>query len=274
MIPAEGQSRLDLQLQAFLLDSNDAEDLLIISKSAGSHDLKSIESSSRVKAARIKSDKTHWVVDGKNTDLECESTHFSLQEKWDQKEIGLYKGKKVLIEWKQLSNELSAEESTTRIVDIAGLLHIANTSRPKDLITFDCLGYMRQVSLNSSIGLVYALPTLPHQSRPQSMHELLSQKSDQQTFGPPLERRRQLAIALARAVFQLHVVGWLHKGIRPQNVIILGNASNLRSPYLIGFDYARRGDESAMTELPDQKHDLYRHPSAQGYARSRSVLFP
>jgi hypothetical protein len=43
----------------------------------------------------------------------------------------------------------------------------------------------------------------------------------------------------------------------------------LKSPYLIGFDYSRRGKYGEKTEATDPIFDLYRHPHAQGEARSR-----
>jgi hypothetical protein len=269
LVPLEGRISLEFKLLACLLKSDDIDELRTIAFSAGSHSYQNIQSSAMIKAARLRGQMFQGTGNGHFHALKCERLAFSYERRWEGKEIEMYEGRKALIEWKRCSDELSVEESIHRVVDVAGLLHEAGFARPKDLITLDCLGYMEDIGTSPCVGLVYVLPTMSFQEAPKSLFQILSEKERDCTSWPALERRRNLACMLARAVFQLHVVGWLHKGIRPQNVAFFGNAKSLKSPYLIGFDYARRGDESEKTELTDLAFDLYRHPNAQGEARSR-----
>jgi hypothetical protein len=272
LAPLEGQVRLELKLLATLIKCDDIDDLRALASSTGSRAYHNIQSSATIKAARLQGQRLRWAANVNSQALKCDRLALKRERIWEGKDIGMYEGRRVLIEWKMCSGELSFEESTNRIVDIARLLYESSHSRPNDLITLDCLGYMQDNRTSPSIGLVYVLPTMPFQEAPKSLHQLLLEKESDGTSWPALERRRTLAYLMARVVFQLHVVGWLHKGIRPQNVVFVDNAKNLKSPYLIGFDYARRGEESEKTEQTDLAFDLYRHPHAQGEARSRYVF--
>ena len=92
---------------------------------------------------------------------------------------------------------------------------------------------------------------------------------------PSLSYRVQVAVALAETVLQLHTAGWLHKGIRSENVLFLDRdklcweIGNSLGPYLAGYDYSRADNPLEMTEDAPQTSniDVYRHPQAQGAAR-------
>ena len=69
---------------------------------------------------------------------------------------------------------------------------------------------------------------------------------------------------LARTVYHLHAIGWLHKDIRPHNVVFFGKETwTNRRPYLTGFDYTRQ-QENDLSERTDPAFDLYRHPRCRG----------
>lgn len=73
---------------------------------------------------------------------------------------------------------------------------------------------------------------------------------------------------------QLHTTGWLHKGIRPENVLFLDadghgwKSRSAKGPYLAGYEYSRPSNAETETVPSQPELELYRHPSAQGPARS------
>lgn len=58
-----------------------------------------------------------------------------------------------------------------------------------------------------------------------------------------MKERVGIALSLARAIRQLHTAGWLHKGIRSENILFFDSGKedhkSLQGPYLADFGYAR-----------------------------------
>ena len=95
--------------------------------------------------------------------------------------------------------------------------------------------------------------------------------------GPPrLEERYAVAYHLCHTIFNQHVSGWVHKSIRPNNVIMIPTPTKeseliqsgkvyTHVPYLKGFESARK-----MTIVSDRlpeivtEDDVYRHPDRRG----------
>ncbi|KAL8666614.1 MAG: hypothetical protein Q9168_007454 [Polycauliona sp. 1 TL-2023] len=81
-----------------------------------------------------------------------------------------------------------------------------------------------------------------------------------ETRRPSLNERRDTALALAETILQLHTSGWLHKGIRSDNVLFIETGdskweySSARGPFFAGYDN------------PEQ--EMYRHPKGQGPTRA------
>ena len=109
-----------------------------------------------------------------------------------------------------------------------------------------------------------------------SFHELI-----RRTPKPSLNRRVEIARAIAMSLLSLHSVNWLHKSLRSENILlacsheaaatILTKSAtvdalgvNLTDPYISGFDYARPSSAGEQTECPTERteKDLYRHPEA------------
>ncbi|KAI4206267.1 MAG: hypothetical protein LQ346_001163 [Caloplaca aetnensis] len=192
------------------------------------------------------------------------------------RELARYKSNPVLIEWKTIDRELE-KELKTRIDQIAILL--AHTDDPS-FHSLNCIGIMPKDSVHgpaddASIcyGLVFemAFPVaLPEPSSPQ-IQPISTLYGDARK--PSLNERRDIALALAETVLQLHTAGWLHKGIRSENVLFIGAGKNkwrkgsAFGPYLAGYEYSR--PSTAQTEetpaLPEQ--EIYLHPRGQGLAR-------
>ncbi|CAD6584444.1 MAG: hypothetical protein ASARMPREDX12_001659 [Alectoria sarmentosa] len=106
-----------------------------------------------------------------------------------------------------------------------------------------------------------------------SLTELLCLASQR----PSLNSRLGIAVALAETVLQLHTTGWLHKGIRADNILVFKSGTeqwnsedDLSSAYLGGYEYARADNPLETTEAPSsQLHsELYRHPRSLGQGRA------
>jgi serine/threonine protein kinase len=78
-----------------------------------------------------------------------------------------------------------------------------------------------------------------------------------------------VARAVPRAVLYMHLVSWLHKGIRSDNVLFFAEDNGSFSydkPYVVGFEYSRVASSIEQTEsvTDDFELNLYRHPEMQG----------
>jgi hypothetical protein len=191
----------------------------------------------------------------------------------------------VLIEWKGYDESWSEEKRSVireRIEALARLLQ--RVSHVKNLQVLQCIGYVDDVK-HSRVGFILALPvhkkgTLVSANtsqqtpkNPDQSGTLYSMLGSKMQFVPELGQRFSMAIALCRTVLQLHAVGWLHKGIRSENVLFVDGGSetstagvaDLTFPWLVGFDYSRPDTESAMTETLStysKLQDIYRHPDS------------
>jgi hypothetical protein len=109
-----------------------------------------------------------------------------------------------------------------------------------------------------------------------------SMKSLDQLFSlpmlrPSLNQRLKIATDLTETVLQLHTAGWLHKCIRPGNVLFFvsgakawDSINEVPSVYLSGYEYARADNPLESTEYPSMlRHArLYCHPLSLGQGRA------
>lgn len=206
--------------------------------------------------------------------------------------------KKVWIEWKEYDRQRPEDLSPPkevimeRVANLAALLN--HTPKPEAFRTPHCLGYFdmaesttadgseneeEEDSRNLRLGLVFECPEEEdgNSTAPVSLNELLQEScSSRETGGrrkkpnkPSVTERIKLAHTVANCLHSLHVVNWLHKGLRSHNILFFRNRTNDDSidysrPYLSGFDFSRPATRDEMTDIPgDAEHNLYRHPHAQ-----------
>lgn len=184
-------------------------------------------------------------------------------------ELGRYRDTDVLIEWR------SAEEETWDLMEpqMKALAVLLGKMDGSAFPVLPCMGLVSWKELDC-FGLVYNLSSLKLNGRIElkSLHDIICEQPQ-----ASLSRRFDIAMALAEAVLQFHTAGWLHKGIRSENIIFITNkGASLEhclgtTAYLIGFENARPDTEDGqmLTRQPQTslEHDLYRHPSARGADR-------
>lgn len=132
-------------------------------------------------------------------------------------------------------------------------------------------------------GLVYELPAdMMWSNDPKTNLERALSLRDLLNVNPrfPLDQKLRFCCDLAKAVLYVHFVGWVHKSIRPDNVVFLQHKLHastpqfpyaLTSPFLAGFEYARATAEGALSDRTsdaDWRHNIYRHPNRQGIERN------
>lgn len=110
---------------------------------------------------------------------------------------------------------------------------------------------------------------------------LLNAISEPDAFKSTLKHRLYIAYTLSETLYHLHLVGWVHKSLRSENVLLFPRSSSdnpqppdtkdtttHRStkfeyvvPWLVGFEYARvvSGDSGLVTDR-GIKRNMYRHP--------------
>ena len=193
------------------------------------------------------------------------------------REIARYKSDLVLIEWRFLHRS-APPHTRSRIDQIAICLSNTDESSFRSL---HCLGvlpndpaYQPEDETQICHGLVFQLP-VPKNKSVELPFPIILPLSGLYTRArkPSLNERLFIAYAMAETVLQLHTTGWLHKGIRPDNILFLqvGNQTwkdgTAKGPYLAGYDYARPSNAETETVPGEPAIDLYRHPLAQGPAR-------
>ncbi|KAI1135466.1 prion-inhibition and propagation-domain-containing protein [Hypoxylon sp. FL0543] len=200
--------------------------------------------------------------------LELPIAHLELGRNQRQQDVqrvaGTYKETPVWVEWKYYDERrttLVHECIEDRIARLATLLR-KNPEKPEELRLPAAVGYVHDPT-STRFGLVFESPGYQSTSAPKSLYSRL-----QRTRKPSLTVRLNMARRLVASLEYLHVMKWLHKGLRSDNILFLTSSGSDWLPLdfcLSGFDYSRPADPDEVTELPShhREHDLYRHPDVQ-----------
>ncbi|KAL9631909.1 MAG: hypothetical protein Q9204_004012 [Flavoplaca sp. TL-2023a] len=193
------------------------------------------------------------------------------------RELAVYKSKRVLVEWKFIDKE-HEKELKTRVDQLAILL--AHTY-DESFHSLHCIGFLpKDVSYQPEdeesicYGLVFELLTSPN--LPLSISPVIQPLSTLfvNARRPSLNERRDIALALAETILQLHTSGWLHKGVRSDNVLFidLGDSkweySGAKGPFLAGYEYARPTTAHTEAMPTNLEQEMYCHPKGQGLTRA------
>ena len=147
-----------------------------------------------------------------------------------RRELAMYDGEPVIVEWKNVDQALDSKLKH-RIEDLASLL--STTSHPS-FHALHCRGYLKD-SKSRRYAYIFTPPklTAPISQTKDTSYEVRSllELLYLDTKKPELNERISLALALTETLQQLHTSGWLHKGIRSENVLFFSNVNhNVLSP--------------------------------------------
>ncbi|KAM0719464.1 hypothetical protein Q7P37_005369 [Cladosporium fusiforme] len=187
-----------------------------------------------------------------------------------------YKGQHALVEWRSSAPELF-ESQKPHVEKLAVLL----TNEYASLANLRCAGlvcYERK----ARFAFVYNVPLAGDPEAEVAPHCYSLQSLVARQSKTSLRDRLTIACRVAEAVLQLHTAGWLHKGIRSDNVIFVDECEERQetttntTPYLVGYGFARPIAAPELTVKMDAplSTELYLHPEkrSQWNATSRKAF--
>lgn len=205
--------------------------------------------------------------------------HFATQSKDKERfRIGTQGETNVLVEYYYYDSSSTIEDKDP----VSALIQVrkiaALHAEPKDS-TFCTLlgrGYTHEHLYGPRFGLIYELSDQPVSSPYFKLSECYRPFPN-----VPLETRIHLAYRVSMAVCSMHSIGWLHKAIKSQNILLFGDLAsddgrvgssqnptirpNFNAPYVFGFDCSRpEAAESWLQKDWDPQSNLYRHPDRWG----------
>jgi hypothetical protein len=153
---------------------------------------------------------------------------------------------------------------------------MAQSPKPAGFSFLNCVGYYEDPSPEAfRYNLIFEYPPGADPTRkPVSLYSVLSGSSKEFPL-PSLEQRFKLAHALALGCLSLLLIEWVHKGLRPHNILLFYTESKteksprlwLENPYIVGFDYSRPNPKDGEAKQisneaanPVPGHLPYKHP--------------
>ncbi|KAK0257831.1 hypothetical protein LTR91_017105 [Friedmanniomyces endolithicus] len=188
--------------------------------------------------------------------------------KLDRTEIVVVEDWNELVEYRRYGSSAGPKEvnSLLRTVrDFATRLHSVD---PVVMGLLKCKGFSND-AIGHKLALRFEYPT--GKDNPRTLEHLLI---DKQAPKHSMSNRVALASKLASAVLYLHSCDFVHKNIRPSNVLVFDDAVPhsaklshtthpyvIGEPYLVGFDSVRKADaRSNMIRVEEWKKNIYLHP--------------
>ncbi|KAF3910964.1 hypothetical protein AA313_de0200530 [Arthrobotrys entomopaga] len=169
------------------------------------------------------------------------------------------------------ATEAAVEKIRKLIRDVAAVFAMAD---PKDTSILTSVGFAHD-PLNSRFELHFKFPSVTMDQPRSLLDMLLDAVNKKQGVFHHLNQRISLAKQLASALLYVHSFGFVHKNIRPDNVLVFepsqsSDGSDVRlgqfprylgKPFLVGFNGIRKVDaESQMLSQSDPKCMIYHHP--------------
>lgn len=169
-----------------------------------------------------------------------------------QRRFASYANETVLIDPKKYGDDPDdaiGDKVYDRAKDLAETL---GSLRSDEFLTLKCKGLFED-NEQRQFCFVYGLPSHcePPSTRtpPSSLLQYVTS-----SFKPSVTARIKLAHRLALSIRKIHEEGWLHKGIRSENILFFQPRQNaprsLDNPRLVGFDFARKEGSGEYSEKP------------------------
>ncbi|KAI9769612.1 MAG: hypothetical protein M1839_003614 [Geoglossum umbratile] len=187
------------------------------------------------------------------------------------KRLAKYRNELVFVEMKSYDEAIAAQPPGSEIYNrVREIAQILASPQPDDLRVLTCRGWYEDAA-SHHFCFVFHLP-------PESTTNVEAGWEDRMTpkslwtyilsdFLPPLTARIRLACLLAKSIYRIHTMGWLHKGVRSENILFFPThptaPRSIDNPRLVGFDFARRdGPHEHSEKHINTDTNLYRHPDA------------
>ena len=164
--------------------------------------------------------------------------------------------------------EIDPEDIETDVRDLARLLANMDPTRFGLLSCYGAVKQQRAREVPHSYDLLFIAPR--DLTNPRSLRDVFLGDLSKVT----LNERVGTAVGLARAVLFLHTSHFVHKSIRPENIVIFRNESTyLGQPFLLEFEKFRLDDTVTRRNGDDDwEKNLYRHPQRQGICPQRDFM--
>ncbi|EFQ96950.1 serine/threonine protein kinase [Nannizzia gypsea CBS 118893] len=228
---------------------------------------------------------------------ETELTGFGRSDDTQRFALGTFRGSTVLVELRNIQQQNFCSEaawtsSQASAGEFAAALNCLDSTVSGLL---KCTGFFYSPIPAPSFVHMYLLPREKQISGAISSFKDLLKLRDaggrRQKLLYTLNERLEFAKRLATAVMFVHGIGWVHKAITSQNVLLVGRRRSasaggqedttcdrsrsssattkwsLSSPYLVGFEVARNNDSETIPSGPRRlplARSLYLHPALQG----------
>jgi hypothetical protein len=132
--------------------------------------------------------------------------------------------------------------------------HIANCLRAVDSSTMkilECEGFSDNIA-QEMFALHFFMPA--NQNYPRSLRSLLAGEENKKGKKHSLTDRVRLAQSIASAVLYVHSSGFVHKNIRPENIVVFESIEkgstrfpySIGHPYLVGYDGVRQEKDASI----------------------------
>ncbi|CVL08738.1 uncharacterized protein FMAN_06829 [Fusarium mangiferae] len=183
---------------------------------------------------------------------------------------GTQAGRDVLVEYIYYLDE-DPEACSRMSYQIRRIIALLAESKSPAFGCFDISGFTHETLCGPRFGLVHLIDERFGGRRCISLAELIGQAKY-----VPLNHRIRLAQIICEAILHLHSIGWYHKNIKNENIILfdapesdrgnsLADSWDFENPFLIGFDCSRPADaETRNTVDFTTQNNIYRHPERWG----------
>lgn len=189
--------------------------------------------------------------------------------------VGEWQGSPVLVEYVHYDGD-EDDESHMKIIltQIQRVSVLHSESKDAAFRSLPGLGFTYEKIDGLRFGLVHKIPEERVDSSFSTLSEIISKRRL-----VSLDERVRMARVLCDAVLNLHSIGWFHKAIKSENVLVFEKqgtgdedarfkketAWDFENPFLMGFDSSRPSDaETRGTVDHEKKANLYRHPDRWG----------
>jgi hypothetical protein len=199
-------------------------------------------------------------IEGIWYDKPLEKAHISAGKRFV---LGRRDNRRVLIEYIVRTNN-----DTGRVEAIERVATLLSMNKPSTTRTLDCMGYICDHALDA-YGLIHELPPELQGSQPTILS--LGTAVEKIKY-VPLDTRCRVAHTLVLAVEALHRLGWLHKGLNAEDIVVFSTSSDLKElsvinqPWLFGFEQSRLDEQhSRLEEDVRSNYACYCHPERRGH---------